>query len=237
MRQFALCVAIVVSCVGQGRAGTITFSDGTFNDSDWTSVIQQWGNGGSVITTPVASGGSPGAYLQVVTSVNGGPPESTVVGAFFRVGAAYDPSAQGAITGIDYSESDKMFIGSGDGQGAGAAVRQGGLVYCALDPAARFYAVTPTWTSNSVSNLQASAFLVLGVPGSHPDFSATGGPIDFEFYRANSLPSYGSAYSITAGLDNWSVTINQIPEPSAAVGLISMATIGLIVCWHRRRKA
>jgi MYXO-CTERM domain-containing protein len=59
--------------------------------------------------------------------------------------------------------------------------------------------------------------------GSFPNFSATGGPITFGFWRGNNE----GTYSMTTGIDNWSMTIHTVPEP-AGLGLAALSAIALI---------
>ena len=42
-----------------------------------------------------------------------------------------------------------------------------------------------------------------------PDFSATGAPITFGYFRASANEANGAAFEITHGIDNWRVTVHR----------------------------
>ena len=103
----------------------------------------------------------------------------------------------------------------------------------------------PDWQHLSNTNLTAADFGLIATdlydPGQHPDFSATGGPLELGFIRANGIFPIAAGYTLTAGIDNWKIVItadtpesSAVPEPStivlAAQGLFGF---GLFV-WRRR---
>jgi len=45
----------------------------------------------------------------------------------------------------------------------------------------------------------------------HPNFSAAGAPIQVGFFRANG--TFGNGYTLSAGIDNWQVTITAAGAP------------------------
>ena len=45
-----------------------------------------------------------------------------------------------------------------------------------------------------------------------PDFSENGSPIQFGYFRSNS--AFSTNYSITGGVDNWTVNVVAVPEPA-----------------------
>lgn len=214
---FSLCFIAVVGAfattpviVGSARA-EVTFADGDFQPESWEIVIYFVdGNGGTVTATRETTGGNPGAFRKITTIVNDAPPYSTVMSFHHYLPAAYDPSMQGAILSIDYSEDAMMFQGGGDGQGAAAALRQDGLVYTGP----RFGAVESTWTHHGWVGLRAVDFNRWpNAPAAHPDFSTNGSPIEVGFMRGNS--TYSGGYTIAAGIDNWSFTIHPEGETPA----------------------
>ncbi|MHC4535627.1 MAG: glycoside hydrolase family 16 protein [Planctomycetota bacterium] len=188
--------------------GSVTFSDGVFNASDWQLVTEQSGNGGSVSFSQESTGGNPDEYLRITDTVNAAPPYSIVCGAFFNTGAIYFPQTQGEIVSLEYSEDSIMLSGWGQGQATGLALRQNGVLYYAYTPGGGlFYANQSSWTPHSFTSFQAENFGHWQNPNVHPDFSSEGSPIEFGFYRMNSTPVFG--YTIVAGIDNWSVTIHN----------------------------
>lgn len=184
-------------------ADMITFSDGTFADVDWdVTVFFTMGPGGVVDAQQVTSGGNPGAYRKITNTVYSAPPYAYVVGFHRFISAVYDPSGVSPLLSVDFTEDTCLLIGHGDGQGSGAAVRQGGLVFVSeryLIP--QFY-----WQHHELNGLTAADFHLWNDPSAHPDFTGTGGPIEFGFFRCNG--TYSAGYTIVAGCDNWSVTLH-----------------------------
>ncbi len=184
-------------------ANALTFSDGTFNNEDWTLNVITEGNGGTVTASQQTSGGNTGSYRQTIDVMN--PSPSSVRGYHLQKSAVYNPSLQGAIISIDGSRNSKMFVGFGAGQDTGFALYQGGnyFMYHIVD------SNTSVWTNYSKTGLKAEDFFVFLSPTLHPDFSTSGGPITFGYMTSNSA----GPYSITNGVDNWSVTLNTAPVP------------------------
>lgn len=213
MRVRFFCAVAIIACVpfASVRADEVVFQDGAFADADWSIFIfYNEGNGGSTQGWQSPSGGNPGSFRMVENIVNDAPPYSGI-GAFHRYDpAVYDPAVSGAIESIDYREDARMFEGGGDGQAAGPAVRQAGLVYY------HFLSGTPftAWTPLSATGLTAEAFYDSPDTNNHPDFGAAAPPLEIGFYRANS--TYSGGYTILGGIDNWSFTIHRDgPTPIA----------------------
>ena len=229
------------------KAATFTYSDSTFNDEDWKITSFLRGNGRVVTGNQITSGDN--QFRQVINT-SGTDPRMTsyTIGFHQQIGAVYNPQLQGAISSLDYSENSILFGGYYNGQTTGVALKQDGKVYA--------FGVGVTsernWTTKSVNNLQESNFSLVGKvaedldlastvapvdygSGSdRPDFSSTGSPIGFGFFRSNTAcPTCGS-YRIVAGIDNWSVTIHtedpepeSVPEPSSMLGLFALGGLGV----------
>ena len=76
---FVFTILAVVS-TAYTAAADVTYFDGTFNNSDWQVPIMYQGyNGGTLNAYQVASGGNPGSYREVDTTLNdvGGLPGRT----------------------------------------------------------------------------------------------------------------------------------------------------------------
>src|SRR5579863_3400102 len=124
--------ALVLTAAAHGLYADVTFSDGTFNNSDWqVSMVFQGYNGGSVTGSQVASGGNPGAYRSIDTSVNpiGGNPYSNVLGFNQWLPGTFDPATQGAVSSVDFSIDFLNINTFGNGQGFELALSQGGSLY------------------------------------------------------------------------------------------------------------
>ncbi len=129
----------------------------------------------------------------------------------------YNPSTQGAIESIDFSYSAIGF-GSGGFLGDGLLLEQDGKLFAGAFTGLPY---TNTWQTKSVSNV--TAFPSLAFDGSIPDLSASGSPIRFGYFRTSTQS--GGFFTTRNGIDNYSVTVNQVPipvpvpEPSTILGL------------------
>jgi hypothetical protein len=208
----AVLAALAFASSAPAIAQSTTFFDGDFT-SDWTYFQIPAGNGGSGSMAVQGGGGNPGTYVVASTQVAGG---CAAIYAFaFKTSATYNPASAGALPGVSYSEDAKLIDGFGSGQATGPAILQGGRVYVLPG----FPTGTDTnWHRMVAGGLSASSFIeVLGGPcpdysdpGSHPDFSVAGAPMTFGYFRANSQIEPFPSYSITAAIDNWSVTLGPI---------------------------
>jgi hypothetical protein len=84
---------------------------------------------------------------------------------------------------------------------------------------------TGAWRTKSASNV--TAFGSVALDGSIPDLSASGAPIRFGYFRTSTQT--GAFRTTRNGIDNYGVTVNQvpipepIPEPSTILGLGALA--------------
>jgi hypothetical protein len=210
-------------------AAPVVFFDGTFLDGDWTTSVVPSGVGGSGSAGQAASGGNPDFFREIsITLVM----PTADIGAQVDVvsikpSAVYDPASQAAIAFIDYSEDAILLDGSGNGHALTLALEQAGVIYAGLP---RLVSPDSEWTPKSILGLVASDFRRVGGTG-QPDFSATGAPIAFGFWRAFSSPAGNSAGTRIGGIDNWTVTVHPVPEPSSAL----LIGLGIGILAARRR--
>jgi len=235
-----LVAAAIASAALASSAQAVTFLDGVFNNTDWTlTTITNAGGAGSTMNAfQVPTGGNPNQYRnnQLSLAINGS--NSGVFGVNMNVNAFYNP-ASGAIAVINYSEDSKNFSNqAGNGQLTGCAIIQGGRIYLQRNPLLVMpYSGFSNWQPNTASSLVAANFYELnnaGVlfSGSNPDFSTSGGVMQFGYYRANSSGNQTSGtFNSECGIDNWSVNIVTVPTP----GSLALAGLGGLLTTRRRR--
>lgn len=142
-----------------------------------------------------AAAGNPGGFRQMAHSMIG----TGTLNVYHRREAEYHPSLPGnAIASINYSEDQIQLLLPSPGTlvGWGFFLEQGGNRYTKSIGTASYSSTT--WAANGIVKMTAADF-----PG--VNFGATGGKIRFGFYRANT--STGGIYTITHGIDNWSVEV------------------------------
>lgn len=238
-------------------AAAAVVSDATFANTDWTLTQFNAGNGGLVTGAQVASGGNPGSFRNVTDQLNAAPAgsETIVLSTNIYTPFTYNPSTSGAIATLDYTEDAACTGGCfGAGQSTGPALLQGGNLYI-LSSSTVITGPGAGWVTHPLSALTANDFGLVSVtpttlsnPAQHPNFSAGAAPIQFGYFRANGTSVNGPAYTLTAGIDNWQVTVNTATAPpvanstpvptmgfwqlAALVGLL--ATFGLVYARRRR---
>jgi hypothetical protein len=202
-------IMLTLSTLGSLARATDIF-DGEFT-TGWEFVQVTTGNGGS-FSVGYGSDGNPGTYLITNTHTNANC--GAIYGFGFKTDSPYDPAVKGPIEVLSYSEDAKLVNGFGGGQANGPAIRQGGSVYRIPGIAT---GTNFSWYALNLG-LDATSFVkVLGGSCgsdvdefSHPDFSENGAPIEFGFSRANSQIDGQGAYDISAGIDNWHVSVNGV---------------------------
>ena len=212
----ALVVAIPAS------AGSV-ISDSVFNDANWTHSILYFN---PVVTLgPVSqnltlqdAGGNNGFQMGQHTS-NG--PFAGLYDGHLDVGAGtYDPSTQGAIQSLNVSYDLKTFAGAGIQDGL--LLEQSGRTFIYFVDSAGPYA---NWTHLGVTGITATwnpAWVEIDTANNQiinfttPDFSSSGGPIEFGYYTFNWSLAQGGLVDSVWGIDNFSVQINTAtPEPGS----------------------
>lgn len=210
--------------------GNTVYSDGDFSGGNW-SFQTSTSLGAGAFASRISTGGNPGAYIQINLSMSAGDGYSLIWG--FNSAAVYDPSTL-AISTVGYRED---LLQGGSPHVSGSALLQNGLRYY------RYLWTTDasTWTTRSAAtDVGPSGYLLdhnqnNGSNPLNPDFSAVGEPITFGFYRSigGTAMTDFSAYS---GLDNWTTTVNVVPEPSATHLLIAAGLAFFALSFVRWRK-
>jgi len=101
LRLFCLFGVSVLLCLGPATAswGLVdTFSDDTFDNSDWSIDIFTVGTGGTITGTQINSGGNPGDFRKVTNTLNAPSGSTTVVFGFHKlIGATFNPSIKAPL--------------------------------------------------------------------------------------------------------------------------------------------
>jgi hypothetical protein len=199
-------VATFVWTAANGSAQT--FADGTFNNSDWT-VIKIYDNTVGLDATFTAGQSASGGNLDAYQLTTHDYAQGGLLVAHLNNGASYTPATQGAITSISFSYDLNSFA-----NGASLAIAYSGL----LDQGGTYYYPSPlnlisvnAWVSYAQNGLTALDFTALD-GSTHPDFSDLGAAMQFGFVTANGTA--GGATHTASGIDNWAVTITEVPEPA-----------------------
>jgi uncharacterized protein (TIGR03437 family) len=237
MDNFLVTIDNVVACKPFTDV-PVNFFDDTFAPANWELVVSILG-GVDGAAGQVATGGAPGGtgpyrlvehnVAQAATALG-----SAVYTFHRKAGATYTPSTQGAIQSIEYCEMAKLFaptVAIGQGQAFGPALLQGGKMYIFRTA---FTYIPQVWTSYTLNSLTAANFYELKTSAqvaagaaivdntSHPNFSSSGGAIQFGFYRGNSTPSTG--YKNAFGIDNWALAVYNASSGGGVFSTLSGAS-------------
>ncbi len=213
-----------------------TFTDNTFNLSDYSTRIEQTG-GATIDISHTLTGGNPEAALQILTNVPSGP--ATFRGNEYLLNKSfiYDPATQGVIQSIGYSEDVFInFTGISIGsKGGDLLIYQNGNYYVNFSS---LPAVNNVWGTVNTENLGASSFnlisnLTTGATDSlqHPNFTNE----ILQFGIVSSVFDNGShpAFTSDVRLDNLSINISSVPIP-AAFWLMSSALVAFRILGEKR---
>lgn len=214
---------VAASCVAMSPVamGSFTFSDGTFNNADWSQASFQYGpNGGSGAPTQVFTGGNPGAARYITNSC--GSFFSGALNAQYYEAFSYNPAIDGPLSALAFSIDSRFQDGL---QALSFVVRQGGSTW-----QAGYFLNTSQWVTYSLAPTASDWAAMTGssVPTPTPDFSAAGAPITFGFWTGNGTAG-GFGYTRSGWFDNF--TVSFIPTPGAA----SAALLGVALMGRRRR--
>ena len=218
--QAALAASVVGAAPAALAADPIEFFEGDFGPGSYTVETRLGGQGTASIVTTVADGGTPGPYLRVQHVLEDPQPPmgwcANWVWSFVLFeDAVIDPSAIGGIESIDFEMASLRLnpTNPGSGQRETLVIRQGGELY----RTGGNIISTDSWSVSPSVDLSAEDFArVINEPpceqfvaGDIPDFSPSGGPIQFGFARGTSTgPLTVNAQTVAFGADAWSVTVH-----------------------------
>ncbi len=213
VRSFAVAMAATLALAPQSRAVVIAF-DGTFDDADWIAQVQI-GSPTSASNAQVIAGGNPDAYRETIVSA-----PSTVSFSQISPSLTYDPSSQGPLTTLRFGFDANYFSASPivpvDIE---PLLLQDGVFFVPTFNATLAPALGGGWQRLRSAELGQSMFtdpVTFGGTGTaQPDFSASGGVIEFGYVLAFGPGAIGTQF----GIDNYIV-----PEPATALLLLAGLT-------------
>jgi alpha-tubulin suppressor-like RCC1 family protein len=201
-----------VHCREREGPAPVVFEDTEFASATWQAIVTATPIDGPLLSTAQAqSGGHPDAY-RTMTHIMQRPldGELTLQIVHLKLDAVYTPAARGAIDRIDYRE-DRIRAEAQPLQGS-FAFQQGDRLFVPNVPGDDGDPLTSQWTTARWTGLRADRFVVVaGEPCPPatpcPDFSASGAPITFGYFRQSSAGRADPRFSVTHGIDNWRVTV------------------------------
>jgi hypothetical protein len=175
-----------------------------------------------VVSNPASPGHS--TVLAFTQSACGTPQFATHWSPF-----SWNPSTQGAISAMTVGWEARWTAGSFQGDtriGTAFIIRQAGATYYAVPPIANFGTVSSSsWSQFTavLSSLTWCDYTGFTCPAAVPDFSATGGAIDFGLATANYCPGCGK--TLSGELDNFDVDLQVAPPVTTAPEPASLALV------------
>jgi hypothetical protein len=192
---------------GEVPAGAFVIADSDFLDSDWEAKAVDIPGAVFDIVRETSGGLGNSPYRNMTHSIG---PATNCGGSCIlfvtheRLGATYNPSQQGAIGYIDYSEAQRVIMSEFEGGAVDwtFAVIQSGRPWNFFTETRQF--ANLDWATSGLCGLTAQDF---GSPGDHPDFSASGTEMTFAYVRINTNTSETDTVTSVHGIDDFKVVI------------------------------
>jgi hypothetical protein len=209
------------------KGDTVDFTDGTFNDSDWTTTVwnpYQFTNTSTVSFGQQLVGGDPGAYREY-NYTEGNPADALDIGQVLD-SATYNPQTQGAIQSFYFSIDSYIPESAWEAPSllafASPMVEQNGDFYASTSS----YALGPGWEPTEFTYPGTTFQQVYpSLAASSPDFSTSGAPLQFGFFLIL------GGVSFTYGVDDFQFDVN-VPEPSTGLPLL-ISSAAIFMCRRR----
>ena len=230
-----LLALVLVTAFTPGFAAT--FTDSTFNLSNYsqTTYSNNLATAGATATASqnTSFGNSaPSQQIDIIWTVN---TTFAYYDGLINNTFLYNPSTSGAISSINFSQDKYVTFPDGvvglTNISASALLEQDGNFY--LDTTTGPSLVKGTWQNISASGISASNFCLYSFTSNaqdcthNPNFSATGGVIDFGFRTGLGYTNALGTGSFDSYSDNLSYTITPTPEPSSLL-LFGTGLIGVL---------
>jgi len=218
--RWMLLSLVVLSAQNVAQAQTFTFTDTTFNNSDWNSVKLPNSTPSASFTASQDLTNGSSSPSRLTTHIN--PPGSIFV-AHLSVPSTYDPASQGEIVKLSYSYDLRHYTASLGAVAYSILIFQNNTYYWRT-PSDNTNANTWQTFGGPNLNLTAASFTKLDglSPNVNPDFSCKGSRIVFGYITGNTNPHQLPNVTSQSGIDNWKVTID---ETKACCGTISDARV------------
>jgi hypothetical protein len=195
-----------------------TFFDGEFPEGQWESIPIQWrsistNRSGTWSAQQAVTGGNPGAFQQFTVDSS----TNHLFVANLRKDAIWSPAISGAVLAIHFGLDTRQVASGVPGISFTAALLQDKVFYVGnssyLPAHLQWAPRTRDWL---VFGGDASTWMRADGQEGHPDFSATGQPIQCG-YIAIFIAGSPDATHVVSGVDNWTVYVEPAPGPSLAV--------------------
>jgi len=239
MRPSIMFTIITMCAVFCAHGGTVTFSDSTFNLSNYSDVATFKTNPSDTVSfDQCPSCGNPGQALQVLQTLSS---FSDLAGvALINNTFSYNPQTQGPIASIDASV-DKSEINNLPPTFMGTTlfiplIEQNGLFYLDLISGPTIHGGTNGYMTITGTGLVASDFNEVNfatgvISNAHPNFA--GSQMLFGLESAVGLgPSTITNVSAEDDFDNLKLSIHSVPEPGATSFLLFGSIVVLLVFQH-----
>jgi hypothetical protein len=235
---------------------SVTFTDATFNTVDYT--LGSFKDPAVTVTSngQTATGGNPGPALQGTASSTGVNAKGVLFTALNN-GFVYDPTANGAITSLDFSlDRFASFTNGGAATPVGSyslrlLAEQDAQLYQATFVFGPFNQPGGSWHSLTQNGIGAASFSTLNATnftgsGAFGGLNFGGDAITFGFAMRAGVPLDGSGNPSTLDqtsdlrADNFSLTVHTaaVPEPASwAFMILGLGGVGGAIRTRRRRLA
>jgi autotransporter-associated beta strand protein len=200
---------------GDGKSGTYVlpdnwrvFTKGDFGAEDWQQRVVEYGNGGAVTVSQQAYPGTSDTYRRIDIALNDSPEAWISQAGVHNIlpSTLYNPQTEGEIVTVDFELTDFRLLDTTAREFCfKLVVRQGGYYFVSPNyPVAHFGQTRTeklTFTQDSFRREDSQNI--------HPDFSISGGPIEFGFF-VHALVGYGEpGVNVSMGVDNFVVAVNR----------------------------